>query len=158
MMKQSRSVVKALVCFMVLFGLGFLIGALVQNERHKKENYELYERLDSLARLSYYRDESSLPYLNVSKDSVLRMLPPETKRFDILCIYDGAEIGLSHGAYNFFVDKVKNTKDTVYVQEYYWDVPFSNMSKLYIVFELQKDSIWVAKSCAQWDTNMVNLD
>lgn len=157
-MKMTRKAVSTVIIYAVLIFLGYLLGCLTQRIRQGNYKNVLYEKIDSLSTLNYLRDEKSLPYYNLTKDSVLGILPPETKRFDILSIYDGADVGLSYGAYNVFVEKVKNTKDTICVQKYYWNVPFSNMSKLYIVFELQKDSSWVAKSCAQWDSNRVYLD
>ena len=147
---------KLLVMAILVF-IGFRIGMIVQRERDLDMVCIFQEDRDSFETLLKYRNESTLPYYNMNKDSVLRNLPKETWRDEVRCIYDGVMITDSHEAYYDTKRKLEGTNDTIYAQEYYWRVSFGEMTDLYIVFELQDDSTWVVKSCKQWNPEKIRM-
>ena len=74
---MTRKAVSTVIIYAVLIFLGYLLGCLTQRIRQGNYKIVLYEKIDSLSTLNYLRDEKSLPYYNLTKDSVLGILPPQ---------------------------------------------------------------------------------
>ena len=152
-MRKWRNIILLTVSLLLCLFTGYLFGAHSKDD----EMYDLYYVCDSLETLSYIRVDEELPYWGMKQDDVLSMLPEPSQVSDTIKLTDDMEVKL-HGIYDRFLERLSGTADEIKVMTFFWKFPDQDSSKLYIVFELMDDSVWIANSCIQWKSNELYLD
>lgn len=157
-MKKLKIAVLGFVILTLLL-VSFFLGRTTKKNHLRNEFDDLIEKYNKLESFNYLREESDVRYYGLEKDSVLRMLPPAKWETDTIKLFDSGQLESMHWSWNYYKERLKNSRDTVTLQEYYWELPeFVDLQNLYIIFELQSDSSWIAKSCVQWNPNTTEID
>lgn len=144
------------VCILLL--AGFII---YQRESFRKLQYDLLNRNFEVERKLVLLENEDLPYYNLSRDSILRLLPsPEDEKY----VYISRNNWLSEHDWLYYIREkyVHSDKDSILVNQMYWRIPaersriypYTNKSDLYIGF-IQKAGVWIAVYCVQWDPKVV---
>lgn len=157
-MRILKTSVFGLVILTLLI-VSFFLGRITKNNYLRNEYDDVIEKYNKLESFNYLREESDVRYYGLEKDSVLKMLPPEKWKTDTIKLFDSGQLESMHWSWNYYKERLKNSQDTVTLQKYYWELPeFVDLKNLYIIFELQSDSSWIAKSCVQWNPNTTEID
>lgn len=155
-MKSSVKVTFS-VFTIILVGLCIFISIQLSELRTiKNECRDMYFRCDSLEHLSILKIDEQSPYYGQPKDVVLSMLPTPKSHSDV-CLTDGMYLE-SHGLYDKYFERIKDTNDTIKVEVCSWRFPDKDSTRLFIVFEQDKDSVWTATSCLEWASDIIYLD
>lgn len=157
-MKISKPVILGFAILALLI-MSFFLGSVSMKNHLENEFDDLIEQYNKLESFNYLREESDVRYYGLEKESVLRTLPPEKWKTDTIKLFDSDQLKSMHWAWNYYKERLKNAQDTLTLQEYYWELPeFVDLQNLYIIFELQTDSTWIAKSCVQWNPKTTQID
>ena len=134
---------------------GLCLGYFINESKYENKERNYIWTIDSLKEMEYIREDAQLPYFLKKKEDVLKMLPtPLTKDSKNFPFFDDGSLDKKHWVYFPYIDRVQNTKDTLWLCTYFWEIPFSERPELHIVFE-KTDTGWIATSCIQYNPEKV---
>lgn len=101
----------------------------------------------------YLVEDEDCIWWHKSEDYVVEKLPTPLWYGEVKIKDDGE---WTPPPYERYLSKVKDTKDTITIHSYRWYNPFSNRTRIEVIFE-KVDSGWVATSCLEYDPNEVDF-
>lgn len=152
--------INKIVFVLILIGISVVCFIAGWRAKNVQIDYNYGWQIDSLKQMEYLRRNAQLPYFGKRKEDVLKMLSPlEEDACVAFTLFDNGNLSRKYSpwGYSSYVNRVKNTKDTLFLTLCYWKIPYNERPDLYIVFE-KKDTNWIVTSCTQYNSDIVQID
>ena len=151
--------IKKMVFVLIVIGISIVCFIAGWWTKNVQIDYDYSWRIDSLKQMEYLRRNAQLPYFGKRKEDVLKMLPALADTCVSFTLFDNGNLSRKYSpwSYSSYVNRVKNTKDTLFLSVCYWKIPYSERPDLYIVFE-KIDTDWIVTSCTQYNSDIVQID
>ena len=119
-----------------------------------RELEECWCKTDSLSRMEYLRYDEESDYYGMEEGEVMSFLQQPFFSNEFVAASDDAELFWPTSVYLY----LKNNKMSApkQIHQHVWSNPFSKRSIIDICFVMQ-DSMWIAVSCLEYDTNSVEF-
>lgn len=155
MKKRTVFIIEAIVIF-ILFGI-----IAFQRHRYVKLEaiaWELSWERDSFAELENVRTLNQVEYYRMSKDSILKLLPPPVSD-EIWTLDKDIDLGSYSWPARYIAKYFKKKNDTIIMNAVFWKIPHNRLPDLYIGFVKDSTGQWIAEYCRQWqDTWATRID
>lgn len=141
--------------FVILLTIEAIIISILAVMYHQlKDSYmQQCEIVSKYERNTFVVEDENCILWNISEDSAVTKLPPPLWHGDVKIIDDGS---WTPPPYERYLSKIKGTHDTLTIHPYRWYNPFSNRTKIEIIFE-NVDGRWIATSCLEYDPKEVEF-
>ena len=133
----------------------FVCGWSIKNVQFLEMEFNYGIIIDSIKKSEFLREEEQSKYFGMKEEDVIKLLPTPNDYREVL-VFDDGEIDEWHWMYLLFANRIKNTNDTLIIRKYYWNIPYVDRPSIYIAFE-EKDSVWIATVCVEWDPGWVDI-
>ena len=140
----------------------FVLIAIIAFQQHRYVEleavaWEIHWERDSLDHLDGVRELNEVEYYRMSKDSILKLLPPP--KFDEIWTLDkDKDLDLYNWPARYIAKYFKKKNDTLKMNAVFWKLPYNRLPDLYIGFVKDSTEQWIAEYCIQWDNGMTKID
>lgn len=132
----------------------FFLIAIIAFQQHRYVEletaaWEVHWERDSLARLEDVRTLNQVDYYRMSKDSILKLLPPPVSD-EIWTLDKDIDLGSYSWPARYIAKYFKKKNDTLKMNAVFWKLPYNRLPDLYIGFVKDSTGQWIAEDCRQW--------
>lgn len=140
----------------------FILIAIIAFQQHRYVEleaitWEIHWERDSLAYLENVRKRNQVEYYHMSKDSILKLLPPPVSD-EIWTLDEDKSLDAYSWPARYIAKYFKKKNDTLKMNAVFWKLPYNKLPDLYIGFVQDSTGQWIAEDCMQWHDRYTKID